>query len=319
MPSVFLIGAGGLGKYHLAGLLRSAIQCNIVVVDPSEKALAQAKQIQSEHPSEHRVEYVQDIPRTERVELAIVATTAADRARVIESLLEKACTVRYMILEKVLFDRVEQYASVEKLLKTCGVVAWVNHPRRLYPFHSMLKQHVRRPLNVHVSGGARYGLMTSVLHFVDYMCYLQGSTDFEADTSLIAPDLFESKRPGYKELFGSIAIQFRDGSWGGITSLREDAPLRVSIESPTMRAALLEAEGKAFLSLKEHNWRWDEHEAPLIRQSDLTGTIAERILGKGECDLPTYEEAAREHVQVLEPVRLFLEKQGHSFESYPFT
>ncbi|KKW19677.1 MAG: Oxidoreductase domain-containing protein [Parcubacteria group bacterium GW2011_GWA2_51_10] len=318
--AIVLVGAGSLGRHHLAGLLRSTSLFSITIVDPSPDALDLAKKTAAEfRESAHKIDFQLEMPATNSVDLAIIATTSGHRAEAVKGLLEKAATVRYMILEKILFNRREEYAEISELLEKRCVVAWVNHPRRLYPLHKALKKYSSTPHFSHARGGIRYGLMTSVLHYADFFSYLNGSSDFETDISLLSREIVPSKREGYLELFGTLVFRFKNGSIGAVTSLPQHEGLNVSIASPSMRAELEESRGAARISLKENGWKWEEHEAPLLRQSDLTGSVAEGILKTGACGLPTYREAAQTHLAVLEPVQLFLKKAGHNFENYPFT
>src|SRR3989344_3033847 len=302
-PTVVLIGAGVLGRYHLMGLYRISSTCRIIVIDTSEDTLKAAKEIPA---GAHEVTFATEMPRVDVVDLAIIATTSAHRAAAATELLEKAGTVHHLILEKILFDKKAQYHEVGDLLRAKKVRAWVNHPRRLYPFHRTLREKIRMPFAAHVRAGARFGLMTSVLHYADYFTYLAGSDTLTTDTSLLRPNAIESKRKGYLELFGTLTFTFANGSWGAVTTLPQDGPLRLTVAAPGLRAEILESDGTALLNEGERE-KWQAIEAPLLRQSDLTGTIAEQILASGTCDLPEYATAARTHLAVLEPVRLFLE------------
>ncbi|HEY4487147.1 MAG TPA: Gfo/Idh/MocA family oxidoreductase, partial [Candidatus Paceibacterota bacterium] len=281
-PTVVLIGAGALGRHHLTGLYRMSASCRITVVDPSEEALKSAKEIPV---GTDYVTFVTEMPQINVVDLAIIATTSGHRAAAVAALLEKAGTVRHLILEKILFDKKEQYQEAGELLKAKKIRAWVNHPRRLYPFHQSLKDKIRAPFAAHVRAGARFGLMTSVLHYADYFTYLAGSDTFTTDTSLLRSGAIESKRKGYLELFGTLIFTFENGSWGAVTTLPQEGPLRVSIASRGLRAEMLESDGTALLNEGKRN-EWQKLDAPLLRQSDLTGAVAERILKEGTCDLP---------------------------------
>ncbi len=320
MTNVALVGVGALGRHHLTGLLSSRAPFSILVVDPSERALALAKESAAHASVEHAVSFVQEIPEGANVDLAIVATTSAHRAAAVEALVGRSGSVRNLILEKILFDRKDDYKKISDLLKEHKVSAWVNHPRRLYPFHRTLKEGAEHPLYCHAAGGARYGLMTSVLHYADYFAYLNGSYEFETDTSLLAPEAVPSKREGYLELFGTLSFTWKNGSWGAVTSLPQEGPFRIALASPSMRAELRESEGAASVSRKTAKWAWEEHKAPLLKQSEMTGGIAAEILESGTCDLTSYDDASRVHLQVLEPVREFLcRTTGKTVDTYPFT
>lgn len=320
-PTIYLIGAGALGRYHLRGLLTSPLPFAITVVDPLPASLAEAHKAVAESPgSGHTVAFASEVTPIDTVDLAIIVTTATHRAAALATLFERAAHVRYVILEKILFDRPEQYAEAASLVATHGTPVWVNHPRRLYPFHRSLKEYIHGPYGAHVRAGARYGLMTTVLHYADYFSFLSGSNVLATDTSLLSSEIVPSKRQGYLELFGTLSFTFENGSWAAMTALPQEGPLHISLAADGIRTEIRESEGEAFLSRREAGWKWQKVTAPLLRQSEMTGIIARRILERGECELPTYAEAARTHRAVLEPVRVFLEEvSGKTFETYPFT
>lgn len=310
--SIFLIGAGGIGARHLESLMRAKTPFTITVIDPSQKALANARRVL--RSKRHCVSFVHEMPKVERVDVAIVATTSRHRASAVRELLTKTKRLRYLVLEKVLFDRKKDYFAIGNLLKKHGVKTWVNHPRRLYPFHRTLPRAIGKPFQYHAQLGVRNGLMTNILHYADYFCFLAGSTDFTTDTSLLSPNIVESKRKGFKELYGTIVLRFREGSLGMVTALPQEMPLTATVISPRLRAELDESAGGAFVSEKQKRWKWKKVVAPLLLQSEMTGPLVDQILRTGRCDLPDYKTAARVHLQVLEPVRRFL-----SLYSYPFT
>lgn len=310
--SVFLIGVGGFGIHHLEGLLKAHIPLVITVIDSNPRALANAKKIA--HPRRHEVSFSSTIPRITAVDIAIVATTSAHRARAVRELLTKTKRVRYLVLEKILFDRKKDYSAIGNLLKKREVKTWVNHPRRLYPFHRSLAHRIGKPFYYHARLGKRNGLMTNILHYTDYFSLLAGSTYFITDTSLLLPHIVQSKRKGFKELYGTIVLRFRGGSLGAVTALPQEAPLTSTLMSPRLRVEFNETMGEALLSEKQKKWKWKKIHAPLLLQSAMTGPLVDQILSTGRCSLPDYTTAAQVHLRVLEPVRRFL-----SLSSYPFT
>ena len=320
MSRVYLIGAGALGVHHLEGLLKAHIPLSLTVIDVSPAALDGARAIVSAVASHHEVSFSTTIPKVQHVDVAIIATTSSHRAEAVRELLKNVARVDYLMLEKIMFDKRSDYASIGRLLKKRHVRTWVNCTRRMLPFHQSLKKKTRAPLWFHVSAGSRYGLMTSVIHYIDYLCYLTGSTDFHTDTSLLVPKLLPSKRAGYHELEGTLVFRFQNGSLGIVTTLSHSSPLVCTVAAASLRAVIRESEMKALVSEKKGGWKWKEEDVPMTRQSDLTGSLVEKILKTGRCDLTAYEESAKIHLAVLEPIRGYLEKSlGKTFTTYPFT
>src|SRR5688500_4752859 len=113
MLQIALIGAGQLGSRHLQALALLGRPARVTVVDPVESSLAAAKE-RFEQVAKGDVEAVftrsfANLPK--HVDGAVVATGADRRRKAIEDLLQQS-TVGVALLEKVLFQRVEDYAAV---------------------------------------------------------------------------------------------------------------------------------------------------------------------------------------------------------------
>lgn len=318
MKQLCLIGAGAIGLRHLEGVLKVRTPLRVVVTDPSLAALKNARAVSI--PKRHTVTYKKVLPRGDIVDLAIVATTSRRRAKAVRDLLNKSRVVRYIVLEKILFDRKEDYAAIERLLRRRRVRAWVNSPVRMYPFHRALKGKLGAgPVFCHFTGGERYGLMTTAIHDAHYASYLAGTVAFTTDTSLLVPRLIKAKRSGFNELEGSLLLRFADGSRSLSTTLPHQAHRQTTIIGKAARVIIEQPENAASIAEKKHGWKWKWAGAPFLLQSEMTGPLVERILRTGTCDLPTFQESARIHLQILEPVQKFLRKHGYRGKTYPFT
>ena len=138
MYNVTIIGVGQLGSRHLQGLKRSQLELDIWCVDSNVSSLDTAKKRYEEIPEEinkeiHFVQSIESLPVS--IDLVIVATSSKSRAFVIKCLLER-CKVKYLVLEKFLFPRLEEYSEVQSLLDRNNIIAWVNCPRRMFDYYS---------------------------------------------------------------------------------------------------------------------------------------------------------------------------------------
>ena len=107
--NVALIGAGQLGSRHLQGLAKTKCPLNIVVIDPSIENLkiAEDRWGEIQNDVKHQIRFNQDLSQLDRSDLfaTIVATGANVRRKVVEELFKCAAHVRFLILEKVLFQK----------------------------------------------------------------------------------------------------------------------------------------------------------------------------------------------------------------------
>lgn len=321
MKNICLIGAGNIGSRHLQALKKVSFPLNIEVVDPSLDSLNIAReryeQIKSEIP--HKTSFLNDLNQLKKeIDLAIIATSSNVRRKVIDELLNKS-QVKYLILEKILFQKDKDYLEVEKLLKRKKVKTWINFSMRTMPFYKRLKGKFEGPIQMIVSG-SQYGLITNVIHFIDYLAYLTNIYEFEVSTLGLDKKIIKSKRPGFLELNGTLNIALKDGSFGSFTCYSSgDAPFIIEINSKNYHVISKESERKAYISSRKDKWNWEEVKSDIPYQSEMTNSVAEDIFKKGGCILTPYKEASKLHLQLLEELLKFLNKSGKKFNFYPFT
>lgn len=272
---VAVVGAGQLGSRHLQALARLSRPARVWVSDPNPASLALARERWNEAspPASLVADFSGRLP--ERLDAAIVATDAASRERAIENLL-KDRKVRFLVLEKVLFQDPDSLARVGALLERGGVRAWVNCPRRLWPLYRD-RPRPKLPLELRVSGSG-WGLATNAVHYLDLAAFLGGCRDFAIDTTGLSREESPSKRPGFVEFFGTLVAR-ADGQRVVLTCERGEKRSTVEIDGAVQ----------------------DEAGSPV--QSRLTTGVIEDLLARGDCGLTPYAESARIHRPYLEALR----------------
>lgn len=324
-PHVCVIGAGRVGRRHVEALAGLSSSLTVTVVDPSNEALAETRTLFEANRapgSGHDLALLEDMAQLqETIEIVIVATNADIRARVVETLLKRH-RVPFLILEKILFPKKHDYERIGLLLGG-QVKAWVNCVLRVKPFHREVRAKIAKEapecVTVGIETGNRYGLMTNAIHHADYFSFLAGSADFVVDPSSVDPHPIPSKRPGFFELSGALRFSFQNGLQAFVTQLPvEDAARKITVITPHVRCQIDEGTGKAVLE-EGRDGLVRICDAPNLRQSEMTGNLVESILTTGQCGLPSYDESARIHLNLLEPIRRFLNTHGGRYRHYPFT
>jgi len=326
LPHICVIGSGNVGKRHVQALAQVPRGLSISIVDPSPAALAETKALfEAGRPSgsAHMLCLFQDIEQLPKgcIDVAIVATTSDIRADIVETLLRRQ-TVVFLVLEKILFQQKSDYERIGAFLGR-DVTAWVNCFHRTLPFHRSLRKKAAKEnpatITLAIETGRRYGLMTNAIHHADFMSFLAGSTEFTVDLSSVSPKPIPSKRAGFLELSGALRFSYRNGLQAFVMQLPvDDVPRKMTIITPNWRCRIDEMDGMA--SIQEGATDSAQlHDAPYLRQSAMTGPLIEEILATGQCGLPTYEESARIHLNLLEPVSKFLTQHGCRHSIYPFT
>lgn len=323
MKKVQVIGAGQLGSRHLQAVkaLREPLQ--ITVVDPSSASLQIARERYEGAPagSEHLVRYETEIQASrEPWDLVIVATGSAVRRQVVEKLL---CSgpVRNLVLEKTLFASPDDFAPVSKMISETQTAAYVNCCMRQMPIYRKIKEAVGSESFQFSVTGSQYGLVTNAIHYLDTMAWFAGSTKFDLGTQGLDSKSIPSKRPGYLELNGMLTASFPGRAHGVILCFPNGVlPVVVEVTTPTQRWIVRESERKAWVALERDAWKWNEIEAVLPYQSQMTTELAEELFGKGTCSLTPFAESVEIHKNLLNPLRAFLDQHGIAHrDPYPFT
>ncbi len=310
--NVAVIGAGQLGSRHLQGLTGISNSCRITVVDPSQESLERAKARFAECPANELIRSIDFVTSVEalpvEIDFAIVATNSLCRRKLVEDILAHS-KVKYMILEKFLFPRVDDYAAVAELLKAKGVTAFVNCPRRMFAYYTRIAELLKdqQILNIRVSG-SNWGMGCNAIHFLDIITWLLKSTDFELANNLDQAVL-PSKREGYIEFTGEISGHFANGCNFAIASYAAGkAPILIEIQAEETNIVLSESTGKMMISSAADNWSWKEEAATIRFQSALSGIVADDCLQKGSCELAPFDWSAECHLKLL---KLFLEHMNN--------
>lgn len=320
MKKIYIIGAGQLGSRHLQALKAVKIPLDITVIDPYNESLKVAEErYKAIKGKDHKVRFIENIDSNQNIDLVIIASNSDVRARIIKDLLTKN-QVKYMILEKLLFQRKSDYSNISNLIKKTKTKVWVNCSMRSMPFYYDLKKEIKLPF-VYTVNGSQYGLVTNAIHYIDHMAFLAGETDYKIDTSDLDHKIIESKRKGFLELNGTIKIRFGGGSIGLLTCFAGGSePVIVEINASNFRCISKESEQKAWISSEKNDWAWKEVNAPIPFQSERTASIVTSILNKGNCILPGYTEAVKLHLPLLEELRKYLNKiSKKKYNYYPFT
>jgi|WetSurMetagenome_2_1015567.scaffolds.fasta_scaffold12879_3 hypothetical protein len=329
--TIALIGAGQIGSRHLQSLARLGRNADIFIIDPSEQSLETAAERYAEvahaepdtagrrlFPSKK----YEDLPGT--IDVAIVATTADRRLDAIRSLFDRSA-VKNVILEKVVFQRSDDFDAAERIFDNHKTNVWVNCPRRFWPGYIAVKEHFSRYDHLLTSmmvTGSNWGLCCNSIHFLDLYLFVTGHYQVTLSGDQLDPRIIPSKRPGIIELSGTLygfdpagnQVLFRD------YGMPADIPLQLAFENPQIRCLVDETAGTVRIAECSNAWKWVELPLQVVFQSQLTQVYIEQILATATCDLPTFAESTGIHKSLLSVLTDHLEKvTGTEVPSCPIT
>lgn len=303
MKKVAIIGAGQLGSRHLQALALHNSELNIYVVDPSEKSLNRSKERFLEIDDYHnkQLSFIQSIEELPTVlDFVIIATNSLQRLSALKELLQNS-KVQYLLLEKFLFPKMEEYEEAQKLIEEKQVKAYVNCARRMWPSYQDFKNSLLPKTNIKLSvTGSNWNLASNAIHFLDLFFYLTKDATMMIDTSKLDDKIIENKRPGYIELTGTVTGQTTSGNKLELSSVVSDEvtiemTIKIDDRHYVIREGAQEIQSNDIIE-----------EFAIFHQSELTHKVLEQLLETDTCDLVTFERSVQDHLLLLNAFNKFL-------------
>ena len=306
--NIAIIGAGQLGSRHLQSLADLDGQnFEVFVYDTFQQSLDIATQRYEECRKDHspKVNYLKEFNLfPKEVLLTIVATGSLPRREIIEKLLQHS-KVEFLILEKFLFPKLEDYEFVEKLLVEKQTKAFVNTPRRMFDYYKGIKSKLSYPFHMELTG-VNWGMGCNSIHFLDLFYFLSNSAEIEVINNLDA-EILDSKRKGYVEFTGSVFIKdelnntlllssFKDGTRSSVISIC-DRNRKMNIHEAVLSKII------SFEKIDDQ-LQYIEEPISLPKQSERTSKIVNQLVELQSCELTTFKESSYLHIKLLE---LFLD------------
>ncbi|MBM7552585.1 Gfo/Idh/MocA family oxidoreductase [Thalassobacillus pellis] len=328
ITKIAIVGAGQIGRRHMQALKRLDRPAHIAIVDPFEESLVKAKRMyDSSSPSTSKltISYHKNmLDLADNLDVAIIATTSDVREDVIIRLLKNR-HVRFILLEKVVFQHPKTFSRMNLLLKDKGCKAWVNCPVRTYPVFRQLKKKIEAYNTMGnismLTSGTHWNMASNAIHHLDLFFYLTGEHIHSLDSGLLDSKLLASKRQGFFEVTGTLTGSGDSGSHLLLSSYSTgSAPLTVHLSSAFLRFTVNLTEGKALVAEADKNWEWSELDCHIPYQSELTHLIVQKLLDEGNCDLPDYSLSWKLHIPLLETLISHINQQtNRGIEACPIS
>ena len=228
--------------------------------------------------------------------------------------------IKYLIIEKFLFTKIEDFYHIQKFLNNKKVKVWVNCPRRMIEFYINLKNNIMNEkileFNVY---GTLWGLATSSIHMIDLLSYLTDYKEYKILYERLDSNPLKSKRKGFYELTGNIAGEMSNINFNFSSYRSGNIPYTIQIITDCTVYNIRDDEGKYWISRKENNWNIEEHQFSFPFQSQMTHLAVQQILDTNKSFLTSYDESLKLHIPLLECFINYFKKCGYDLGFCPIT
>lgn len=302
MINIALIGSGELGSRHLQSLAElNNASITVVESSPISVEITQQRILELNLIELADISYVTDIKQLpSEIDFAIIATGAAPRLSILRSLLKHA-SVKYLLLEKVLFQSIEDYWKAKELIDSNNIKVWVNCPRRMFEFYGSIKLKLNKTsAMVMTVNGGNWGLACNAIHFIDILSFLTDSKVITVSTAGLEQKIHPSKRKGCIEIFGRLDVTFSNGHRLILNCSHDNAPIDINITSREGEYKIDEVKGSILLNDKQMSI-----DVFIKYQSELTRLVVEQALTSGKTKLTSFDESCDQHIPLIQSLLLF--------------
>lgn len=310
MKNVVLIAVGGIGFRHFQAILNCEQEIHFYVVDISKDALIHAKEYADSIKTNKEITYLQDVSEIpEHIDVAVIATASLQRRSVYENLVAEH-KVDYIIFEKMLFPKMEDYEAVGNSLAQSGIKAYVDCTARMYDFYKQIKEENKgsKYFNAFMKG-SNWGLACNAIHLVDQVAFMAGAETRQiACSTELEDEIVESKRKGYVEFFGKIIGNIGENCSFVIECDHKDNPLEFEFFTEKAYYYVNESAGAMVKVLKGQSSNIERIPIKISYVSQLTNINVDKLLTGKEIDLTTYEESRPLHESLLKAFLVHMNK-----------
>lgn len=291
MPlAVALIGAGRLGARVGQALAQIERLDRLHIVEPGRDAAQAAREIIDAVAPETADFHNSIDTLPEALDAAFICTRADVRRDVIEALLSRV-SVKRLVLEKVLFQRVEDFDWA--LDRLDGIDTFVHCPRRLWPGYEALKRRTAGApwVEAHLVG-AGLNIASNLVHVIDAFRFVSGGALESVERCELDP-AEPANRSGTFEVYGRMAFS---GPRGGlsIAAMRGGPAAVLQYTWPEGVAVIDEAGASLRLACAENDWRWSEERFETLLASQCASAFGEICRGEPG-RLPRLAESVQDH------------------------
>lgn len=326
MINILLAGAGQLGSRHLQGIAKvSGIQ-NVCIYDTNPTAFENASlcisQVKDQN-NEIKYHYWTSLEvQPMNFDLTIVATNSDGRSKLLSDITSKFA-VKYMLIEKFLFQSENEYEEIQNLFAVKKTEAWVNCARRMYPEYIKLKHELSKTKikRIEISGN-NWGMGSNSIHMIDLIAFLLNSDNYRITNSGLMDEIYKSKRSGYVEYFGNLTGEFKETQFSISCFPGENISLNVIIYTSRGIIKIDQAE-QTITKFNSVDGEWTKliEEMPVHYQSSLTNKFVEDLMNDKEITLTSFNESVKLHLPLLREFLTHYKKitKNNKIESCPIT
>ena len=305
-----IIGCGVIGRRHLESIVNSSKNdLNIFVIDTSNECLNECKKI-AQYKNTLKINYLSSAKETNKnFDFVIIANNSKDRFNAIVDLYNYK-KPKFIILEKFLFDNLDDYEKAKIIFESINTKVWVN--QWVSTGFSELSNSFNESKNFKiVIHGKNWNLCSNSVHFIDWFHSLNKRNEIQLSEINLKNLVLKSKRNGFYETFGKLVFKCKENQ---LTldcdyDKKSDNKLLISIFCE-LKVIECEFSGNQLKGTIQHKNTTENFLMNVSYLSERTSNLIESIFKKNKCSLPTYDQSVVHHKLIFQTLKNHFDRNG---------
>lgn len=295
MKKIILIGLGRMGLAHLKSFLNKPISnLKFYLVDNDIKQL---KILSNFIGDRENFKLLKDIPKNEKFDFAIISTLPKPRYNISKKLLENN-NVKYLLLEKFLFNKISEYEKFNQVIKKKNTKVFVNIWSKIFIERLRLSSNFKKVLIEILI--PQKSILTNLIHFIFIFNSFNRNKNLKIDFSRL---ILKKNNLGYHDGVGIVKItnKLKSSMIIKTQNIKDAFQIKISASNFEKKITLKGKKIKIYQSKRNINF-------PL--SSEVTYKLFKGLMNKNnKINLPFYKDVDKISKQILFDLRRSFKKQ----------
>lgn len=295
--NVLIIGCGRLGYFYCMALknISNKNKINLKCVDINNEALKKIKELETINFQINTFTQIEEI-KNSIFDVVIISTCSPGRYDLAIKILE-IFEIKNMILEKVIFEKSQQYVDFNQFIKNKSTNIYINLIRRESSFY---RENKLKDCNMIITG-KNWNLISNISHFIDIFYFI--NPNLNPEDSNIESNLLQIPQKGreyFNDALGSLIIKNKNKSLIAV-SYPGESELDELYISKDVTIKLNEYKVSEIFDSKEKQYQIDP-----IYVSTIMKDVLSKLFNNEKIFLPKYEDVHKQQKLIYE----YFEEKG---------
>ncbi len=274
MKTILIIGLGNIGLRHAESIIKkNKFKLEILDIRKNKINIFKKKILKFNK----NIKFYGNISNIKlNYDLVIIATNSLNRDTLIHQLI-KQTKFSKLIVEKIVFQKINLYTKYINLFNKKKIKCWVNCSNRFMYSFIQLKKYLNEkdPITMIVYG-SKWNMASNFVHYVDLFSFFINDINLKVQTFNISKKIIKSKHKNCYEFLGNMSLTSNNNSSLILERTKDNQDHVLKIFSKNFYFELNKSNKKAYIRNEKQDLKKINFNIPL--QSEMTNNLCISII-----------------------------------------